>query len=85
VLAVGSDGKTGLWALGPDERWSVVAPAPGATALGRSPDDVAVAVGGEIEVSHRPEPVRVGECGDPEVARGIAFGTHRGRGHLGCR
>jgi hypothetical protein len=54
VLAVGSDGKTGLWALGPDERWSVVAPAPGATALGRSPDDVAVAVGGEIEVRTGP-------------------------------
>ena len=45
----GSDGTAGLWALGPDERWNEVAPAPAATALGRWPGGVVVAVGGEIE------------------------------------
>ncbi len=49
VLAVGRDGQAGLWALGPGERWSVVAPEPGATALGRSPDGVVLASGGRIE------------------------------------
>ena len=55
VLADGPDGGRSLWSLGSDSHWTSVAATPGATALGRYGDAVAIAIGARVEVRRGPD------------------------------
>ena len=55
VLADGPDGGPGLWALGSDSRWTSLAATPGATAMGRYGEAVAIATGAGVEVRRGPD------------------------------
>lgn len=50
VLAEGSDGIAGLWALDANSVWTQLGTTPGATALGPTPDGIALASGSSVEV-----------------------------------
>ena len=53
ALADGEDGQRRLWSLGSDSRWNMVSVTPGATALGRTPDGIAVASTAGLEARSR--------------------------------
>ena len=53
VLAEGSDGVAGLWALDDKSVWTWLTVTPGATALGAAPDGIALATGHEVEIRPR--------------------------------
>jgi hypothetical protein len=50
VLADGSDGIAGLWALDANSAWTQLGATPGATALGPAADGIALASGSSVEV-----------------------------------